>query len=199
MKQAWIETHAIFIVGELLHEVAISSGTGSRHDGDALQHRRHRHRLVLPDDALLGEAVEDFLALTLHIAEGKFGVDVVNYHRQAVLRAIVHAQAHHNLHIVANVAARHLLELRIEEPELVAPNYGFDFSHRRTCFWVLFKQLEVAVLVDAHIGGFSHHPAVHHTWVGQQSLDAVVELLQSDSVGRFTRALKGCVGNFCHV
>ena len=72
-----VEHEPVFIVGELVAEVAVACGIGTGDDGDAVGEERQREFFVECEHPLVGEDAYDLLSFASHVAHGVCGVDVL--------------------------------------------------------------------------------------------------------------------------
>ena len=184
IEQTSVELQAVGVAQQLVHEVAIACRPLGRNDGDALGHLGERQLLVHVDDALGLEAIEDFLALALHVAHRVAGVDVVDHHLHAIQAMIGYRHIHQHLHARREHLSRSFEELIVEFGVIAGPNGSAHLGNGLTSS-IFLNQFGVTVstAVQTQVAGLGNHPLVKQLGVTVQcSLDAAVELAQGDTV-----------------
>ena len=81
-----METQTAGIGVELIHEISVTGGSGSRNYRDALWHRRPLQLPVEFENPLLFQAHEDFTTTTQKVAHGVLGIHCRYYERESVDR-----------------------------------------------------------------------------------------------------------------
>ncbi len=73
------ERKTVFVVGELVTEVAVARRRSTRHHGDALAEHGQGEFFLQVEHALLFQRAHYLHALAHHVAHGIVGVDVLHY------------------------------------------------------------------------------------------------------------------------
>ena len=97
-------------VGELVHKIAITSGSGTGDDRDVKAEKRQRERLLHVEDSLGLQLGDDLLTATGHVAKGERGVYVGDDPRETVCLVELGINLQSHLHAGMQPLARHPLK-----------------------------------------------------------------------------------------